>query len=128
MVLKKVSTKKKVAIGTAVGLATAAAAAGYYFCGAKDAAKHRAKAAIWAKKMKSEVVKKTKEIKKLDKKAIHAIIGEVSKAYTNVKSVNPAHLKKAVKELQANWQELHKEASGTIKKMAKKKVTRSKKA
>jgi hypothetical protein len=79
---KKVS-KKKVALGVGAGLAAlaAAGAAGYYFYGSKDAGKNRKKAGAWANKMKSDVVKAAKKAKKLDQKAVHAIVTNAESAY-----------------------------------------------
>ena len=46
--VKKVVSKKKVALGVGLSLAAVAAAgAGYFFYGSKDAAKNRKKTAAW---------------------------------------------------------------------------------
>lgn len=132
---KKVSGKK-VAVGVGLGLAAVAAAgAGYFFFGSKEAAKHRAKAAGWSRKLHSEVVRKAKKLKKLDEKAIRIIVDESTRAYEKVKSIDRADLEGAAKELKANWKhisaELTRVAKNETKAMkgaAKKAVLTAKKA
>ncbi len=132
---KKV-TGKKVAVGVGLGLAAAAAAgAGYFFFGSKEAAKHRAKAAGWSRKLHSEVLQKAKKLKKLDEKAIRTIVDESTRAYEKVKSIDKADLQGAAKELKANWKHISAELtrvakSGTkgVKGAAKNAVTTTKKA
>jgi len=85
----------KVAVGVGLGLAAAAGAAGYYFYGAKDAAKHRAKTAKWAKGFEADVMKHVKKAKNMDEKAYRAIVAEVSKAYETVKGVDKKDLARA---------------------------------
>ena len=114
--MAKVS-KKKVAVGTALGLAAAAAgAAGYFFFGSKDAAKRRAKAAAWSRKLHADVVSKAKKLKKLDEKAIRTIVDESSRAYEKVKSVDKADLAGAARELKNNWKHISAELTRVAKK------------
>jgi len=125
---KKGSSKNKDAIiaaeiGAGIVAAGAAAAATYYFYGAKDAKKHRAAAAKWAKGMKGDVLKEAKKLKKLDKQSVAAIVDTAAAAYVGARNVDAQELKAAAKELKKNWQELERElgsASTTAKKAAKK--------
>lgn len=114
------SKAKKVALGVGVGLGVAAAsAAGYYFFGSKNAKKNRAQAAVWANKLKKDVVARAKKLKVMDEKAMKKVVTEASRAYAAMKSVDKRELKKAVKELHDNWQAVMKEASTTGKKVAR---------
>lgn len=110
-------------IGAGVLAAGAAAAAGYYFYGAKDAKKHRAAAAKWAKDMKKEVEKEARALKKIDRKAIASIVDKAAAAYEGARGVNDVDLRGAAMELKKNWQELQKEILGApAKKTAAKKA------
>ena len=114
-VSKKVSGKK-VAVGVGLGIAAAAAAgAGYFFFGSKEAAKHRAKAAGWSRKLHSEVVSKAKKLKKLDEKAIRTIVDQSTRAYEKVKSIDRSDLEGAAKELKANWKHISAELARVAK-------------
>ena len=114
-VSKKVSGKK-VAVGVGLGIAAAAAAgAGYFFFGSKQAAKHRAKAAGWSRKLHSEVVSKAKKLKKLDEKAIRTIVDQSTRAYEKVKSIDRSDLEGAAKELKANWKHISAELARVAK-------------
>ncbi len=114
--MAKAMNKKKVAAGVGLGLAAAAAgAAGYFFFGSKDAAKRRAKAAAWSRKLHAEVVSKAKKLKKLDEKAIRTIVDESSRAYEKVKSVDKADLAGAARELKSNWKHISAELTRVAK-------------
>lgn len=123
--------KKKVAVGVGLGLAAAgaAAAAGYYFYGSKHAAGNRKKAAVWANKLKADVLKNAKKAKKLDERAYHAIVNEAMKAYQNVRSIDKSDLRSAAGELKANWKAVEREINRVGKKegkVAKRAVRRAK--
>jgi hypothetical protein len=112
---KKVSTQK-IALGVGLGLgAVAAAGAGYYFYGSKDAAKNRKKAGAWADTFQADVVKKAKKLKKLDERALKAVIDESMKAYARVKSIDKNDLAAAANELKANWAHIEKEVTRATK-------------
>jgi hypothetical protein len=140
MAKAKTSAKKTVKKGTntllaaeigAGVLAAGAAAAGYYFYGAKDAKKHRNAAAKWAKGMKADVIKQAKKAQKLDKKVVAAIVDQAHKAAQGVKNVDKAELMRAATELKNNWQEIERELAVATKKSGssvKKTVTHVKKA
>ena len=108
--------KKNVAVG--IGLA-AAASAGYYFFGSKNAAKHRAKSAVWAKEMKRDVVKKAKTLKKLDERAYKAMVDEAMRAYVTMKSVDKKDVQAAAKELKEGWEHIRAEVARTAKRGAR---------
>ena len=112
-------------IGAGVIAAGAAAAAGYYFYGAKNAKKHRAATAKWAKSMKEDVTKEAKKLQNLDRKSAAAIVDRAASAYVGMRNVDPDQVKQAAKELKENWKELEKDVEKTQKssrKVAKKVV------
>ena len=119
----------KVGLGVAAAVA-AAAAAGYYFYASKGAAKHRRLAASWATKMKKEVVIRAAELKSMNKATILNVIGQASKAYATMKTVNQEELMRAARELKANWQEVKKEVETAKNKVLSKgkKATKAKKS
>lgn len=137
-VTKKAAHIGRTAIGVGAGLvaAGAAAAAGYYFYGSKDAKSHRRVAVKWAGDMKKEVVKETKLLEKVSPKAFATIVDRVAKTYQQgARSVNGEDVKRAAKELKANWDLIQKEAKNTVrkgvsraKKVAKKAVKKAKRA
>ncbi|MFA6414865.1 MAG: hypothetical protein WC217_01930 [Candidatus Paceibacterota bacterium] len=103
---------------------TAAAAAGYYFYGSAKAKSHRKIAAKWATAMKNEVIRETKRLEKVSPKAFAAVVDRVAKTYQSVRSVDVEEVKRAAKELKANWDVIRSETRRT----AKKAVARAKKA
>ncbi|MES2225862.1 MAG: hypothetical protein V4480_03565 [Patescibacteria group bacterium] len=118
-------------VGAGVLAAAAAAGAGYYFYGDKNAKKHRAAASKWAKGMKADVVKEAKKLKKLDQKAMAAIVDRAASAYSSMKSVDKADITRAAAELKKNWQHIEREVRGMAGKArpaAKKAVTKTTKA
>lgn len=117
-------TGKKV--GTGIALGALAAAAGYYFYASKDAPKNRRIAARWANEMKSEVMKKAQNVRKMDKKNVIAAVDNVTKAYRSAKNVDSKELARAASELKKNWREIMNELSGPAKKVVakRKKATR----
>ncbi len=124
------ATKKKTGTGmgvkSAVGIiaaAAAASAAGYYFYASKDASKNRKIAAKWANDMKKEVIKKAKQVKALDSKAMAVIVDEAASAYHKIRSIDKADIANASAELKKNWQSIAKEL-GTATGAAKKKTTK----
>lgn len=124
MASKKMTTKgsNAAAVGAGVAaLATAGAAAGYYFYGTANAKKHRKAASAWAKGMKSDVTKKVKTLKKLDAKSVAKIVDEASATYHSMRGVNSSDVHHAAKELKANWKKIQAELapSKAVKKAVK---------
>lgn len=121
---KKTTNMKKTAMGIGAGLvaAGAAAAAGYYFYGSQGAKKHRKTAVKWAADMKKEVIKEAKKLKQTGPKAFATIVDRVAKTYQGARSVDVAEVKRAAKELKANWDMIQRETKRT----ARKAVTRAK--
>lgn len=113
------STGAKVAIGAGAALAAAAGAAGYYFYGAKDSAKRRAKAAKWAKNLHADVMKHVKKAKELDEKAYKAMVAEAAKAYETVQGIDKKDLAKAAAELKSSWKHVEAEWKRATKKGVK---------
>lgn len=121
-------------IGAGLVVAGAAAAAGYYFYGSKNAKKHRQIAAKWASNMKNEVVREAKSLKTLNAQDFAGIVDTVASSYQGVKSINAADLKRAVNELKSNWKlvqsEMKKGGRGDVsraKAIAKRSIVRGKK-
>ena len=135
MAQKKTQTKKSASnkdsmvaaeIGAGIAaVAGAAAAAGYFFYGSKDAAQNRKRTAKWATELKDKVVKETKKqakiVEKLDKKAMAVIIDKSTKAYEGVKHVKREDLVAAANELKQNWKEIQAETAtkSAVKAMSK---------
>ena len=101
-------------------VAGAAAAAGYFFYGSKEASGNRKRTAKWAGELKDKVVKETKKqakvVEKLDKKAVAIIVDRASKAYEGVRNVKREDLVAAANELKQNWKEIQAELSSAAKK------------
>ncbi len=133
MAQKKTQTKKSASnkdsmvaaeIGAGIAaVAGAAAAAGYFFYGSKDAAQNRKRTAKWATELKDKVVKETKKqakiVEKLDKKAMAVIIDKSTKAYEGVKHVKREDLVAAANELKQNWKEIQAELTSVAKSAGK---------
>ena len=114
---KKMTGMQVAEIGAGVLAAVAAAStAGYYFYGAKNAQKHRNATQKWAKGLKNDVVREAKKLKKLDEKAMDAIVDAAAKAYRGLDDVTPGDLRAAVSELKGNWESVKKELRGAAKK------------
>lgn len=135
------TSKGKIATEIGAGLVAAgvAAAAGYYFYASKDAKKHRKIAAKWASDMKKEVLRETNRVKNINTKDFAKIVDTVASTYQSARSINAADVKRAAKELKANWEAVRREAGKTgmrgkkvvkkaVKKVAKKAVTKARKA
>lgn len=126
-------TKVALEVGAGV-LAAAAAGAGYYFYGDKDAKKHRAAASKWAKGMKNDVLKEARKVKKLDQKTMTTIVDKATAAYQAARGVDKTELAAAARELKKNWREVQAELNKTKAKAgatateAKKTGTAAKKA
>jgi phage gp37-like protein len=120
------ATTKKGNLGKKIGAgllaAGAAAAAGYYFYGSKDGKKHRDAASKWAVDMKKQVMSQAKKLKNVDAQDFAGIVDTVMSTYQGVKSINPADLKNAAKELKANWKMVQSE----LKNASQKDVSRAK--
>lgn len=100
------------AIVAGVLAATGAAAAGYYFYGAKDAKKHRKAAVVWAQDMRKEIQKEAKRVRSLDMSVMHDVIDRISGAYAEARKVDPAEIRRAADELKGNWKKLRGEVDG----------------
>ncbi len=124
-------TKVALEVGAGVLAAAAAAGAGYYFYGDKDAKKHRAAASAWAKGMKADVLKEARKAKKLDQKAMAAIVDKATAAYQAARGVDKADLAAAARELKKHWRKVEEElnkAKSSVKKATKKTGTAAKKS
>jgi len=115
---KKGAGKMAVKIGAGLVAAGAAAAAGYYFYGSKNAKKHRKIAAKWATSMKNEVVKEAKRLENASPKAFAAVVDRVAKTYQGARSIKAEDVKRAANELKANWDMIQRETKRTVRKSA----------
>ncbi|HQT83180.1 MAG TPA: hypothetical protein PLW99_03460 [Candidatus Paceibacterota bacterium] len=109
--MAKKTSQGKVAAEIAAGLAAAgaAAAAGYYFYGSKNAKKHQKAAVKWAQDMKKDVIRETKRLKAVSPKELAKVVDSVASTYYGVRSVTPADVKRAAKELKANLNMVRRE-------------------
>lgn len=121
-------------VGAGVAAAAAAAAAGYYFYASKDAKQHRKVAAKWANDMKKDVVREAKKLKNVDAKTVARVIDTAAQGYAGARAVDMAEVRRAAKELKANWEMISREAGReakhvrkTAKKVAKKAAKSAKK-
>ncbi len=77
--------------------------------------------------MKKEVIKEAKQLKNAGPKEFSKIVDRVAKTYSIARSVDSADLKRAAKELKANWDMVKRETKKTVRKSAsraKKTVTK----
>lgn len=123
------TTKGKIAAEIGAGLVAAGvvAAAGYYFYGSKGAKQHRKIAAKWAGDMKKEVVREARRVKNMDAKDFAKVVDTVASTYQSARSINATEVKRAAKELKANWEAVRREigkTGRTSKKVVKKAVKR----
>ncbi len=115
----KKTTKTAVKVGAGMAaVGAAAAAAGYYFYASKNAKVHRQIAAKWAGDLKKKTVAEVKMLKKATPKAFASVVDKAAKAYAHV---DAKEVKKAVKELKANWKHIQAEIA-PVKAAAKKAV------
>lgn len=109
---------KKGGMGKAILAAGAAAAAGYYFYASKDAGTHRKVATKWAGELKSDVVKRAKNLKNIDRKTMMGVVDTATKAYASARNLDRKELAKAAGELKMHWEKIAKELNASGKKVA----------
>lgn len=130
--MAKASNNSNTALKIGAGLAAAgAAAAGYYFYGSSKAKDHRKIAAKWATDMKKDVVAQTRHLEKATPQAFNSIVDSIAKTYAIARSVDTAELKRAAKELKANWDLIQGEAKRGARKsgrVAQKSLSSAKKS
>jgi len=119
---------RKVVLEIGAGLAAAGAAAGYYFYGSEKAKKHRKIAAKWATNMKNDVVTEAKRLGKTSPEAIAAIVDRVAKTYQGIRAIDREEVKRAAKELRANWDKVQGETKRSVKRGVSRTKTALKKA
>ena len=113
---KSAANRTGMKVSAALAGAAALAAAGYYFFyGSQDGAKRRKKVTAWSKRLKQEVVIKSRELEALNRRSIAALVKKVSKAYEDISSIDRADLTAAVKELEHNWEAIKQEAGRTVR-------------
>ena len=128
------STKKKVATGVGLGLATAAAATGAYLMTGKHGEQNRKKLKAWAMKAQKEVLRQAKKMEKMSRPAYEALVDKVTEGYADLKDVDKKDLVMMVRDLKKHWSHIQKEFTGAraalvkrIKPTVKKKPTKPRK-
>jgi len=117
-------------VGKGAGVAAAivaAAAAGNYFYGSKDAEKHRRIAAEWANNFMEDVMEKLKTLKNADQAAVMEMIDKAANFYHEARKAKREDILAADAELKQNWKELKKELLDLDKKFSPKKPSTKKK-
>ena len=100
----------KIGVGAAAGiLASAGAAAGYYFYASKGAQKNRRVALKWTKDLKDDVLRQAKKVQDIDRSDILNIIDGATKMYESVRGLDRNDLARAADELKNNWERLQEE-------------------
>lgn len=105
------SGKGRLAAGGALAAAAiaAVAGAGYYFYASKDAKKHRRETAKWAKDLKSDVVKRARALKKINRDTVAGIVKQSARAYEGVRNLDRGEIDRAARELKNNWRKIAQE-------------------
>lgn len=111
---KGMGTLEAVEVGAGVLAAVAAAGAGYYFYGTKNATQRREAASKWAKGMKRDVLKHVKKLQKLDAKSVAAAVEKASATYRQMEGVSKKDVDVAVEELKKNWTKIKKELEPSV--------------
>lgn len=119
--------QKRAAVGIAAGLA-AAAAAGYYFYGSKNAKKHRGAAVKWANDLKKDVLRQARGLKNLTAEEYAALVEKVAATYRDAKNIDREDLARAAQELISNWDKVKKELRTAANKGKAKAKTAGKRA
>lgn len=114
--MKKTTGKILAEVGAGLAAVGAAAAAGYYFYGSDNAKKHRKVVVKWADDMKKEVLKEAKRLGSSTPKAFAVVVDRVAKTYEGARAIDTAEVKRAAKELKANWDMIQHEAKRTVRK------------
>ena len=104
------------AVGGVLAAAAAAGGAAYYFWGTKHAKQNRKQVAGWAHDLKTDVVRRAKQMKKIDEKALHAIVDQATMAYENMQSIDKSDLLAVANELKGGLKHIEREMSGAAKK------------
>ncbi|MBP7796173.1 MAG: hypothetical protein KA059_05300 [Elusimicrobiales bacterium] len=100
--------KKTKVIAGGVALSAVAAAAIYFLAGEKNK-KNREKIAQWGLEMKTELLKKMKDMKDVTKEEYDNLVDELTERYERVKKVSSKDLKVISKDLKGAWQHIQKE-------------------
>ena len=91
----------------------AAAVAGTLFLYGKNAKHNRKKVRGWAVKIKGEVLDEMVQMAKMNQKAYHALIDQVSRKYAVLKHVDPNELEQMAKELKGHWKHISAQLAQT---------------
>ncbi len=119
MAKKKMSTSAEVGIGLAAGAAVAAIAGAYYLFGTKAGTRQRTKIKGWVFKAKGEVLEQMEKMKKIDKKAYHAVVDDVVKRNKKIKNIDMKELIALANDLKKHWRSIEAQIQ-KVKKGAKK--------
>ena len=123
--MTKQSNAGKIVAGMGLAALAAAAAATYYFKG-PSGKKHQKEMAAVAKKAKTEMLVKIKQMKTVSKKAYEQAAKEVMAKYEEAKNIDPKQIEALGKEIKSHWHSIaktvEKAGKAAMKKPAKKKT------
>lgn len=117
--MKKMSKKvRRVAVEAGVGVMTAAAlaTAAAYLLSSKA---QRRKAKTWAMKARREVAKNVKMARRMTGKEYTRVVDSAMKRYGSLHGVGSAELKRAAKDLKAEWARIERDAKVIAKRVQK---------
>lgn len=115
---KKLSNKKKVAVGAGVA-ALAATAAGVYLLSGKRGAKNRKKVSTWAKIAQKDVLKELGKVGSQSQKAYNDAVSTVAKRYKNLKKLDQSEILQMMSELKGHWNSIAKQLNKPVGKAKK---------
>lgn len=118
--MAKNNTGKKVAVGAGVALAALTAAGAYFLYGTKEGAKQRKKIRGWSLKMRGEVLERLENLKEWNQEAYNNVVDAVGAKYRQMKSIDPAEVDKAMKEMKSQWKHIMRDAEEEANKKRKK--------
>lgn len=86
-----------------IGLLAAAAAATAYALTGERGKKNRQKLAIWAQRMKADVLGKLKELEAINEEKYHAVIDGVKARYQAMRNLDPQEVALFALQLKKHW-------------------------
>ena len=118
--IKISNSSHKVSMIVGITALAAAAAGAYYLYGSDKSAKNRKQVKSWMLKMKADVMDRIEKVKDLSKQAYESTIDEVSKKYSQVKSVDQKELMQLAKRMKSHWKEIEGDIKSTVSREVKK--------
>ncbi len=108
-------------------LAAGAAAAAYALTGERGQ-KNRHKLAVWAKRMKADVLMKLKELEAINEEKYHAVIDGVKARYQAMRNLDPQEVALFALQLKKHWSAVKDDLKSAMPKSAKETKPKRKKA